>query len=1120
MNFFKITKLHFSFFKGAYTLLTALLMFGSCSQRKTDTLFETIAPTDSGINFTNTVENTDEMNIFNYRNFYNGAGVAIGDINNDNLPDIYMVSNTGKNKLYLNKGNFKFEDISIKSATEGTKAFSTGAVMADVNGDGLLDIYVCNSGEVKADDKANELFINNGNLTFTEKAKEYGLDDKGYSTHAAFFDYDIDGDLDMFLLENSSYPVNKLGYKNIRDQLDSLAGQKLFKNNTINKLGTTSNSSTKVFTDASEEAGIYGSLIGFGLGITIGDINNDRYPDIYISNDFYERDYLYINQKNGSFSEQSKNQMGHISYSSMGADIADINNDGNLDIFSTDMLPLDDFRLKTTMVYEDYNLSRTKLESDFYHQYSRNMLQLNNGDDTFSEVGALAGVHATDWSWGALIFDMDNDGQKDLFVANGIYKNVTDQDFVSFLNDDATMQPYLNKEKKFNYKDFMDKMAITPIANYAFRNNGNLNFTNEAQNWGLDEPSFTSGAAYGDLDNDGDLDMILNNTNQPASILKNKSIENNKTNFIKINLLGNAKNTKGIGAKLKLYSGNNIQVLEQMPNRGFESSSDYGLVFGIGKSNAIDSLTITWNDGKKQSVKAPKINSTLLVDYKNANTTENNKEVGHESLLNDITTSSNLNFEHKENYFIDYDRDGLLKAMYSRQGPGLAIGDVNSDGRDDVFFGAGNGEAKKLYFQISDGKFKEASQASLMIEPMAEVVFAQFFDADNDKDLDLLVGTGGNDNFPHDPSLVDYLYFNDGKGNFTKDATFPQIFEAGASAAISDYDLDGDLDIFIGGRLMPAQYGFKPKHHFYTNMGKGRFVVSENLIKNDKLIGMITDAAWADVNNDKYPELIVTQDWGGILVFENQKGKALAPNEIENTKGWWNKIKAADIDLDGDIDFVVGNTGRNNRILADKNNPASLVSGDFDKNGRVDQIISCLSEDGKIYPMVLKNDLQKQIPSIKKKYIYYKDFGKKTIEEIFSQDELKESFSYTVNQRNSGILLNDKGKLIFKELPVEAQYSPIYGIEIIDFNNDKLPDLLLTGNFFDNQTELGRYDANYGQLYLNKGKGIFDFVPNKKTGILIKGQIRNSGKMKDANGNEMIVFAKNSDFAQIFAIKK
>ncbi len=1121
-------------FKAAALITFFSTILSSCGGFS-DNLFKLISPEESGIQFENKLENTDEMNYFNYRNFYNGAGVAIGDVNNDGLSDVYLVANQGENKLYLNKGDFHFEDATKKAGVGGKRAFSTGAVMADVNGDGWLDIYVCNSGEVKADDRANELFINNANGTFTERAAEYGLDDKGYSTHAAFFDYDFDGDLDMFLLENSSFPVNKLGLSNIRDKRDPLAGQKLFRNDsplsetshrpdggtlsTTKSSSSTSNENSPIggreaFTDVSESAGIYGSLIGFGLGITIGDVNNDLYPDIYISNDFYEKDYLYINQKNGTFSEQLENQMGHISLSSMGADIADINDDGNLDIFSTDMLPLDDYRLKTTMIYDDYNQFRIKLDSGFYHQYSRNMLQLNNGDNTFSEVGALAGVHATDWSWGALIFDMDNDGQKDLFVANGIYKNVTDQDFVQFLNDEETMRPYAEKKKKFSYKDFADKTEVKPIANYAFKNNGSLNFTNQAQDWGLGEPSFTSGAAYGDLDNDGDLDLILNNTNQPVSILKNQSVEKNKTNFLKVNLKGYAKNTLGIGTRVKLYQKGKAQTLEQMPNRGFESSVDYSMVFGLGQSQQIDSVVVVWIDGKKQIIPNPKVNSTIILDYKNANLIHIASQNTDNQRFVDITNESNLLFQHKENYFIDYDRDVLLKQMYSRSGPALAVGDVNNDGLEDVFLGAANGETKRLFLQNQNGQFRENSTASLNSETNIEVVAAQFFDADNDKDLDLLMVTGGNDNYPNDPTLIDLLFLNDGKGNFTKDTRFPQVFESGTSVAIADIDKDGDLDIFTGGRLIPAQYGLTPKHHLYINQGGGMFKVEESILQKSDAVGMITDAVWSDLNNDRYPELIITQDWGGIVIYQNENGKKLSATELENTKGWWNKIKATDLDNDGDTDFIVGNMGKNNRILADEKTPAELWIGDFDQNGRIDQLITCASEDGNIYPMILKNDLQKQIPAIKKKFVYFKDFGKKRIDEIFTNGELNNAVKRTVNQRNSGILINENGKLRFEPLPTEAQFSPIYGIEVFDYNGDKLPDLMLTGNYFDNQTEWGRYDANYGQIYLNKGKNQFQFIPSKTSGLFVKGQVRNLKKM-NIKGKNAFVLAKNDDKVQV-----
>jgi enediyne biosynthesis protein E4 len=1085
-----------------YILFLFGIVLASCKDSKTmfgksDTLFNTLG-TETGIDFQNTVENNDDMNIFNYRNFYNGAGVAIGDVNNDGLSDIYFVRNQGENKLYLNKGNWKFEDITVKAGVGGKHAFSTGAVMADVNGDGLLDIYVCNSGELKTDDRANELFINNGKLGFTESAAAYGLDDKGYSSHAAFFDYDIDGDLDMFLLQNSSFPVNKLGNKNIRNERDPLAGQKLFRND------------DGKFKDVSAETGVFGSLIGFGLGITIGDFNNDHYPDIYISNDFYERDYLYMNTRNGSFKEELTQQMGHLSMSSMGADVADINNDDQLDIFSTDMLPWDDYRLKTTMLYEDINLYNLKQESDFYHQYSRNMLQINNGNGSFSEVGALASVQATDWSWGALIFDMDTDGEKDLFVANGIYKNVTDQDFVQFLNEESTLQPYKDGQRKFNYKDFMDKMAVTPIANYAFKNKGSLQFDNQALNWGLGSPSFSSGAAYGDLDNDGDLDLITNNTNQPAGIFRNQSVEKNKTNFLKVKLAGNNKNTKGIGARVKLYANKGMQVLEQMPNRGFESSVDYVLNFGLGSISIIDSLEVVWPGGKKQKINAAKVNSTLVVNESDARNGDVFQPFQYADF--DITNSKNFNYTHQENYFIDYDRDGLLKQMYSREGPALAVADVDGNGTEDAFIGAGTGLVSKLMLQSTNGKFFEKN---INTGNVADIVDASFFDADNDKDLDLLLVTGGNDAMPDQEELKDVLLLNDGKGNFAASATFPIISQAGSSAATFDFEGDGDLDIFVAGRLRPFQYGIAPKHSLLLNDGKGNFTENKTGIPSEGL-GMITDVKAVNLRKGKLMDLVVVQDWGGILVLEND-GKKLKINEVPKTQGWWNSIAPKDIDGDGDIDFVVGNTGQNTRFKTSEAVPTSLIVKDFDNNLRMDHIYECLSEDGKSYPMLLKTDLQKQIPSIKKQFLYFKDFGKKTTSDIFG-DAMKGALKLDVTESRSGILINENGKLTFKALPIQAQFAPVYGIEIIDYNGDKLPDLFLTGNYFDTQTELGRYDANYGQIFINKGKGEFNFVPFTQNKIRINGQVRNSRSIKIKGIKNAIILAKNSDKAQLIQL--
>jgi hypothetical protein len=1124
-------------------ILSAALLFVcsflllNCSQ-KTDTLFVSLPASETGIDFMNNVTNNDTMNIFNYRNFYNGAGVAIGDVNNDGLPDVYAISNQGENKLYLNKSGLRFEDITKKAGVGGTKIWSTGATMADVNGDGWLDIYVCNSGE--GDDRANELFINNQNGTFTDRAAEYGLDDKGYSTHAAFFDYDRDGDLDMFLLENSSFPVSKINNQNTRNVRDPLAGQKLFRNDQIvrsqesgigsknQKTPSTQAPRPKtIFTDVSESTGIFGSLIGFGLGITIGDVNNDNWPDIYISNDFFERDYLYINQKNGNgssprFIDESKNYLAHESLSSMGADVADINNDGNLDIFVTDMLPGNDKRLKTTTSFEDYNVQKIKLENDFYYQYNHNALQLNNGDNSFSEIACLSGMQATDWSWGALIFDMDNDGQKDVFVANGIYKNVTDQDFVQLLNDEETMRPYTTGEKRFSYRDFVDLMDAVPVSNYAFRNNGNLDFSNKAKDWGFDRPTFSNGSAYGDLDNDGDLDLIVNNFNDHLEIFKNQSVEKNKTNFLRIKLKGNSPNTQGIGARVRVWAGGTMQVLEQMPNRGFESSSDQVMVFGLGTMTKIDSVSVLWNNDKIQVLKAPKINSMLTLEQTNANQNFVPQKINLTPLLSDVTAQTGIDYEHKEQDFIDYDRDNLLKQMYSREGPALAVGDVNGDGLEDIYCGGAARGLKKLYIQQANGRFRESPQADFLADEIAEAVDATFFDADGDKDLDLFVVTGSNEFFPKFDGLKDLLYLNDGKGNFKRDTRFPAIAESGSCVAQADFDHDGDIDLFVGGRLIPMQYGASPNSQLYVNQGNGVFIdMKENLLPNTDL-GMVTDAAWADVDKDGYMDLVTVSDWGPIQIFKNEKGKNLtqSPNHsVPNSLGWWNSLKPADLDNDGDVDFIVGNLGRNHRMMANEAHPAKLYSSDFDQNGNYEQVMASADENGAEFPFLLKFDLQKRIPAIKKQFLKNKDYAEKSIEQLLGKEAVAKATLRTVTQPNSIVLMNDGGgKWTVKNLPIQAQFAPIYGIETADFDGDGKLDILMAGNNYDVQPELGRYDANYGLLLKNRGKGDFEVLKSQQSGFFVKGQVRNIKAIKTGK-KTLFVLAKNNDKVQVFGAK-
>jgi hypothetical protein len=1101
--------------KKLVSLLSISYLFFQCSSKE-DTLFEELPASETGIDFVNRSLEKKEFNIFNYRNFYNGGGVAIGDVNQDGLSDIFVTSNFEENKLYLNKGGMKFEDISTKSGIVGKKFWSTGVTFADVNGDGLMDIYVCNSGS--RDQRGNQLYLNtgikNGMPAYKEIAKEAGLADGGLSTHAAFFDYDRDGDLDMYLLNNSFTPIDKLGYTNLRDQRDALGGDKLFRNDSPD-------SKIIKFTDVSEAAGIYGSLIGFGLGITIGDVNNDNWPDIYISNDFYERDYLYINQHNGTFKEDLENQMPHISLSSMGADIADINDDGNLDIFVTDMLPGDDRRLKTTSIFEGYNLVDLKLKRGFWHQYMRNNLQLNNGDGTFSEVGQLAGVHATDWSWGALIFDMDNDGKKDIFVANGIAKDLTDQDFVDFLGDRNTMQQMLDG-KKFDYKEFTDKISSVPIPNYAFKNEGDLKFTNQVKSWGLEGPGFSNGSAYGDLDNDGDLDLVVNNVNSPLSVFKNKSTETLKNHFLTVHLKGTGRNLNGIGARVTVFQQGGIKVLQQMPNRGFQSSSDHQMVFGLGQNGKIDSLQIIWPDDHMQTLKNVKADQVLNLDYQQAKGIFKIATPVTKALFADVT-SGTLNFVHQESMFNDYDRDVLLKQKISTQGPAMAVGDVNGDGLDDIYLGGAAGQVKKLFIQNAAGKFVDTPQADFSLDQTTENTDALFFDADKDGDQDLFVVTGSNEFEENAPELHDLLYINDGKGHLVRDLRFPTIYENGSCVTAADYDKDGDMDLFVGSRMISGKYGMNPPSNLYINDGTGAFKnQSKRYMPEVTELGMVTDAEWTDVNQDGYPDLVVSQDWGGILVFKNERGRKLVKQEmIPGSEGLWGCLKPADIDGDGDMDLITGNMGLNSKIKASSENPAFLQVGDFDKNGVVEQIISCVTEDGKTYPMVLKGEMQRALPMIKKNFIKYKDYANKSMDELFTNEQREGSLIKQVTTTESSFFINDgKGNFTRLSLPYQAQFSPIRAIETGDFDSDGHLDILLAGNFFDSLPEWGRFDANYGLLLQGLGKGKFKVVFSKDSGFKTRGQVRKMAAVKSVGKSIKWVLAKNNDPAQVFSLKK
>lgn len=1099
-----------------YVMALAALVLVGCKQEQTtnqpnDVLFTALSPAETGIDFTNTVTPEKDFNIFNYRNFYNGGGVAIGDINNDGLPDVFLTSNQGDCKLFLNKGNFQFEDITEKAGVAGKHGWSTGVTFADINADGWMDIYVCNSGNKKGDDKANELYINNGNLTFTEKAAEYGLDDRGYGTHAAFFDYDRDGDLDLYLLNNSFTPIGRLGYANLREQRDPLGGDKLFRND------------NGKFTDVSEQAGIYGSLIGFGLGITIGDVNNDNWPDIYISNDFYERDYLYVNQRNGTFAELSKDYFRHESLSSMGADIADLNNDGWQDIFVTDMLPWDDYRLKTTTTFEGYDLFNLKLSRDFYYQYNQNSLQLNNGNGTFSEVSRLAQVHATDWSWGALIFDMDNDGQKDIFVANGIHKNLTDQDFVNFLASEENLRRV--QTGNFNIQEYLDLMETKPVSNYAFHNTGNMNFVNKAREWGLGEPGFSNGAAYGDLDNDGDLDLIVNNVNMPVGIYRNNTSEKLGSNFLKIKLKGTAANPNGIGAKVAVHHSGTVQWLQQMPNRGFQSSVDWTLVFGLGKAAQADSVVVIWTDDKMQTLGKTNVNQTLELNYADAKLIWQPEKPTAKGYFADATAATGLNFVHKESEFVDFKRDALLKQKYSTQGPALATGDVNGDGLEDIFFGGAAEQPSQLWLQQAGGKFVLKTVPAFEADKATEAVDAIFFDADGDKDLDLFIVTGSNEFNPEDNLLQDLLYLNDGKGNFTKDERLPKLYDSGAAVAAADFDKDGDTDLFVANRLIPSKYGLNPPHTLLINDGTGNFKnFTKRYLPDMEKIGMLTDAAWADTDGDGYEDLILFGEWSAPILYKNQKGRNFIADEAfakVAASGFWHTVVPMDVDNDGDTDLVAGNLGLNSRMRIDAAHPAELHINDFDRNGEIEQIISCPAEDGKNYPMLLKGDLQTQVPMIKKKYLKFTDYAAKPISQIFDATQMEGAIVKTATEQRTGIFINNGAAgWEFRPLAWQAQVSPVQAILPMDFNGDGNTDLLLAGNFFDVLPEIVRYDALYGLLLAGDGKGNFTPVSPQQSGMVMTGQVRHLRAVMPKNGHPLIIAAKNNEPIQVWKVQR
>jgi len=1053
----------------------------ACQPNSEVPLFLKTPSNESGINFVNDIENSEDFNIFNYRNFYNGGGVGLGDINNDGLLDIYFTANQGSNKLYKNKGDFTFEDITESSGVAVHNKWSTGVSLVDINYDGFLDIYVCNAGYVKGKDQKNSLFVNNGDETFTERAVDFGLDHNGYSTHAAFFDYDKDGDLDAYILNNSFIPVNTLNYSNKRDLKaadwpvkDFLkgGGDVLLKNE------------KGVYADATEEAGIYSSLIGFGLGITVGDVNNDYWDDLYISNDFFERDYLYINQTDGTFTEELEQRIGHISLSSMGADMADLNNDGSQEIFVTDMLPNDEYRLKTTSSYESIDVFTLKQQRGFYNQFMQNTLQLNNGKGQFKEIAHHANIQASDWSWGALLFDADNDSYHDIFIANGILNDVIDQDFIDFFANDIIQKMVLSGKKE-KIDSIIHQMPSVPVANQMYQNHGNLQFKEVGENWGLDEKTFSNGAAYGDLDNDGDLDLVINNVNQPVLIYKNTTTDKN---YLQLKLRYKSPNLNAIGATVIVYADSSMVFKRSIqPHKGFQSSVDSKITIGLGNINEITHIEIIWSPDEKQIILSPEINQLLTIQY-------NSKNIDLSKLTTQIPKSNTLNstpniqrhpFEkHEENDYKDFYFERNIPELLSKEG------------------------------------FTKHPQAIFNKLKAFEETAAAFFDVDNDKDMDLFIGSGGNQLPANNRGLEDHLLLNDGDGNFELAFhSLPKYTNNTAVIAPNDFDGDGDMDVFVGSRNYPLEYGVPPFSFLLINKGNGQFEYLTKLkgsLPPFSSIGMVTDAKWLNTYGDKRKELVIIGDWMAPTIYHfNDTTFIEITSNLKDKQGFWRALDTSDFNEDGNTDLILGNIGSNFSLPIDSLHPLKLYINDFDGNGFVDKVLAKTIE-GKEVPVMLKRKMSDQFAFLKKKNLKHSEYAKQTIQDIFDANALNSAIQKTVNYPYSIIAYgHGNGQFTIEKLPIEAQLSCINDFYITK-GVDESFQIYAGGNNFNYLPQFGRLDACSGWLITKTKK--YSHHLQDLSNLQLKGQLRYLDGI-NLQGEPHLLVIENNQIPQLYPLE-
>ncbi len=1089
-------------------------------------LFHRLSTSQTGLHFANILPESSHMNRFIYEYFYNGGGVAVGDVNNDGLEDIYFTSNVEDNKLFLNLGGLKFKDITKRAKVSGKKGWATGVVMVDVNQDGWLDIYVSRSGRFKDDNRLrNELFINQGvnqkgEPIFQEQAEIFGLDDTSFTTQATFFDYDLDGDLDVFIANhNIETPPNDIeAIKGWRTMTSSKAGNKLLENQ------------EGFFTDVTVKAQIPTHLMNYTLGVSVGDLNQDGLPDLYVANDYSEPDYLYLNNGDKTFTDVAQQALGHMPNFSMGSDIADINNDGKPDIMSLDMVAADNYGIKTSMSGMDVAFFNAHVSSGLHYQYMYNALQLNIGNDAaghplFSDIGQMTGLSNTDWSWAPLMADYDNDGLTDVVITNGIKRDFRNNDFNHFL--EKVIQKVLEKgEKPLKYYSHWTRFSPTrAMTNYAFRNKGDLHFSDVSDLWGLNDLSFSNGATYSDLDNDGDLDLIVNNVDSLALVYENRSNQLKNRHFLKIRLVGSEENKTGIGAQVTVWENGKLLVRENYPARGFQSSVSEILHFGLGASKRVEKIQVTWPDGKQQVLHDIKADQLLELTYTDASSPPFEKSaIDTERLFRDMTDRTGVDFKHRENLFDDFEREPLLPHKMSQFGPALAIGDVNGDGMDDIFVGGAMSQPGRLYLQEENGRFVIQKMKAFELDKKHEDVVALFFDADQDGDLDLYVASGGNEYQIGDPYYRDRLYENRSGILVSSTYALPKMAISTGCVTTADFDNDGDQDLFVGGRQFPGNYPNPVSSYIFENvgtLGDIRFIdVSDTIAPTLKNIGMVTDVIWKDMDADRQKDLVLVGEWMTIKLLKNHHGiyeESTQEAGLLNEVGWWNTLASGDFDRDGDLDFVAGNLGLNYKYKASQEAPFEIYATDFDQSGTND-IVLAYHEFDKVYPVRGRQCSSNQMPFIKEKFPSYDAFGNASIAEIYGIENLEGSIQYKATRFETSYIENlGSGKFKIRPLDNLAQMSSTNSIVVVDVNADGHKDLVISGNLYGSEVETPRNDASYGLCLLGDGRGYFKPMMPYESGLLVQGEIRNAQCITIA-GRKALVFAKNNDYVQIQSI--